>query len=109
MGRWFNTAGPCLPAFHYMIPASLRLPEAPGLVEQLGYFVVHAPRQTGKTTASRLTHPTRRTPPGVSRAQDASYRAVTTCAELRRTTPAKTWPPAGSTVGTKIGLCFLGI
>ncbi|WP_239373565.1 ATP-binding protein [Frankia sp. Cj5] len=53
MGRWFNTAGPCLPAFHYMIPASLRLPEAPGLVEQLGYFVVHAPRQTGKTTALR--------------------------------------------------------
>ncbi|WP_322761457.1 AAA family ATPase [Frankia sp. Cr2] len=53
MGRWFNTAGPCLPAFHYMIPASRRLPEAPGLVEQLGYFVVHAPRQTGKTTALR--------------------------------------------------------
>ena len=34
-----------------MIPAERRLPEAPGLVEQMGYFVVHAPRQTGKTTA----------------------------------------------------------
>jgi hypothetical protein len=36
-----------------MIPAERRLPEAPGLVEQGGYFVVHAPRQTGKTTALR--------------------------------------------------------
>jgi len=36
-----------------MIPALRRLPEAPGLVEQEGYFVVHAPRQTGKTTALR--------------------------------------------------------
>jgi hypothetical protein len=33
-----------------MIPPLRRLPEAPGLVGQLGYFVVHAPRQTGKTT-----------------------------------------------------------
>ncbi|WP_261561778.1 ATP-binding protein [Frankia tisae] len=30
-----------------------RLPQAPGLVAQDGYFVVHAPRQTGKTTALR--------------------------------------------------------
>lgn len=51
MPRRFNTAGPCLPNLHYMIPAERRLPEAPRLVEQLGYFVVHAPRQTGKTTA----------------------------------------------------------
>src|SRR5215470_6701808 len=50
MGRRFNTAGPCLPAYHYMIPPLRRLPQAPGLVAQLGYFVVHAPRQTGKTT-----------------------------------------------------------
>lgn len=53
MGRWFNTAGPCLPDYHYMVPALRRLPQAPGLVDQLGYFVVHAPRQTGKTTAIR--------------------------------------------------------
>src|SRR3954468_25001798 len=51
MKRRFNTAGPCIAAMHYMIPAERRLPEAPGLVDQLGYFVVHAPRQTGKTTA----------------------------------------------------------
>ncbi len=53
MGRRFNTAGPCLPAYHYMIPALGRLPEAPDLVAQMGYFVVHAPRQTGKTTTLR--------------------------------------------------------
>ena len=29
--RRFNTAGPCRPDLHYMIPAARRLPEAPGL------------------------------------------------------------------------------
>ncbi|WP_239311426.1 ATP-binding protein [Frankia sp. Cj3] len=53
MTRWFNTAGPCDPALHYMIPASARLPDVPGLVARHGYFVVHAPRQTGKTTTLR--------------------------------------------------------
>jgi hypothetical protein len=53
MKRRFNTAGPCVPELHYMIPAARRLPEGPGLVEQMAYFVVHAPRQTGKTTALR--------------------------------------------------------
>ena len=53
MARRFNTAGPCQPDRHYMIPAERRLPRAPELVEQEGYFVVHAPRQTGKTTAIR--------------------------------------------------------
>ncbi|WP_101829770.1 ATP-binding protein [Frankia canadensis] len=53
MVRRFNTAGPCLPANHYMIPALSRLPEAPRLVDLESYFVVHAPRQTGKTTALR--------------------------------------------------------
>src|SRR5262249_6208720 len=51
--RRFNTAGPCRPEYDYMIPALRRLPGAPGLVAQMGYFVVHAPRQTGKTTALR--------------------------------------------------------
>ncbi|WP_437938551.1 AAA family ATPase [Sorangium sp. So ce341] len=53
MKRRFNVAGPCRPDLHYMIPAERRLPEAPGLVDQSSYFVVHAPRQTGKTTALR--------------------------------------------------------
>ncbi|MBI4600602.1 MAG: ATP-binding protein [Planctomycetes bacterium] len=48
--RYFNTAGPCRPDLHYMVPAMERLPEARTLAEQGMYFVVHAPRQTGKTT-----------------------------------------------------------
>ncbi|MBI5485899.1 MAG: ATP-binding protein [Deltaproteobacteria bacterium] len=49
----FNTAGPCIEEMHYMVPPEPRLPEARTLVEQNGYFVVHAPRQTGKTTTLR--------------------------------------------------------
>ena len=51
MERFFNTAGPCIPAEHYMLPALDRLPEIRRLVAQRRYFVIHAPRQTGKTTA----------------------------------------------------------
>ena len=51
MARFFNTTGPCDPARHYMLPAEARLPELLGLVEREQYFVLHAPRQTGKTTA----------------------------------------------------------
>ncbi|WP_437621405.1 AAA family ATPase [Sorangium sp. So ce1151] len=53
MSRRFNTAGPCRPDLHYMVPAAQRLPEAPSLVDQASYFVLHAPRQTGKTTTLR--------------------------------------------------------
>jgi AAA domain len=48
--RYFNTAGPCVPERHYMLPAAARLPEALSLIEGWQYFIVHAPRQTGKTT-----------------------------------------------------------
>jgi hypothetical protein len=48
--RYFNTTGPCDPALHYMLPASARLPGARQLIDEGRYFVVHAPRQTGKTT-----------------------------------------------------------
>ncbi len=55
--RWFNTAGPCDPRDHYMIPASRRLGSAPLLIDRKSYFVVHAPRQVGKTTTLRaLAH-----------------------------------------------------
>ncbi len=53
MGRFFNVAGPCDPRFHHMVPAAGRLPGVPRLVERGAYFVVHAPRQTGKTTTLR--------------------------------------------------------
>lgn len=51
--RHFNVGGPCDLEFHYMLPAAERLPEVEGLVEQRAWFVVHAPRQTGKTTSLR--------------------------------------------------------
>ncbi|TAF09321.1 MAG: ATP-binding protein [Nostocales cyanobacterium] len=51
MSRWFNIAGPCNPAKNYTISATSRLPDLSILIEQESYFVLHAPRQTGKTTA----------------------------------------------------------
>ncbi len=51
MSRWFNIAGPCKAEKHYMLPPTSRLPDLSMLLEQESYFVVHAPRQTGKTTA----------------------------------------------------------
>ncbi|HMQ33468.1 MAG TPA: ATP-binding protein [Chloroflexaceae bacterium] len=51
MARWFNVAGPCRPDIHYMLPATERLPDVMRLISQQSYFVLHAPRQTGKTTA----------------------------------------------------------
>ena len=51
MEKFFNIAGPCNPAEHYMLPALDRLPEIRRLVARRQYFVIHAPRQTGKTTA----------------------------------------------------------
>jgi deoxyribodipyrimidine photolyase-like uncharacterized protein len=53
MKRFFNTTGPCNPQDHYMLPAEERLPALLPYVEQRQYFVVHAARQTGKTTAMR--------------------------------------------------------
>ena len=50
MEKFFNVAGPCFPADHYMLPALDRMPEIRRLVGQKAYFVIHAPRQTGKTT-----------------------------------------------------------
>jgi hypothetical protein len=50
MPRRFNTAGPCDPAKHYMLPPERRLPGVRDLIDQEHYFVVHAPRQVGKTT-----------------------------------------------------------
>ncbi|MBE9066949.1 hypothetical protein IQ260_09805 [Leptolyngbya cf. ectocarpi LEGE 11479] len=51
MPKWFNTAGPCQADIHYMLPPTQRLPKLKRLIQQRGYFVIHAPRQTGKTTA----------------------------------------------------------
>ena len=50
MGRFFNIAGPCIKADHYMIDASTRLQGVEQLIESKQYFVIHAARQSGKTT-----------------------------------------------------------
>ena len=49
--KFFNIAGPCFPDEHYMLPALERLPGIVRIVERRSYFVLHAARQTGKTTA----------------------------------------------------------
>lgn len=51
MTKWFNTAGPCQADIHYMLPPVQRFPGVEKTIAQRGYFVIHAPRQTGKTTA----------------------------------------------------------
>ena len=54
MERFFNTEGPCDESRHYMLPAERRLgDEANQLIEHQRYFVIHAPRQVGKTTTFR--------------------------------------------------------
>ncbi len=53
MPRFFNTTGPCNPRDHYMLPPGSRLPNVRLLVDRKQYFVLHAPRQVGKTTAMR--------------------------------------------------------
>ena len=51
--RFFNTAGPIVAADHYHVPPLERLDrdEVLMLIRQQKYFVLHAPRQTGKTSA----------------------------------------------------------
>lgn len=50
--RFFNTAGPVNPADHYCLDPLQRieLNTVLPLIEQKKYFVLHAPRQTGKTS-----------------------------------------------------------
>ena len=51
--RFFNTAGPINAEMHYHIPPLVRLDidDLLLLIRQRKYFVLHAPRQTGKTSA----------------------------------------------------------
>jgi hypothetical protein len=50
--RFFNTTGPCNPEYHYMLPPEDRLAGAQlhRYVKDMLYWILHAPRQTGKTT-----------------------------------------------------------
>ena len=50
--RFFNTTGPCDPDYHYMLPPEDRLVGAQlhRYIKHRLYWVLHAPRQMGKTT-----------------------------------------------------------
>ena len=51
--RFFNTSGPVVAEDHYCIPPleRINLPQVRRLIRDKRYFVLHAPRQTGKTSA----------------------------------------------------------
>ncbi|MEM8524450.1 MAG: AAA-like domain-containing protein [Bacteroidota bacterium] len=53
MEKFFNTAGPIKTDLHYYVPTESRwdLERVLGLIRQQKYFILHAPRQTGKTSA----------------------------------------------------------
>ena len=52
MELFFNNAGPCIPGDHYMIDPLRRIDHerVEDLIAEKRYFVLHAPRQTGKTS-----------------------------------------------------------
>jgi len=52
MEKFFNTAGPNQPDIHYTLLPKDRVnwPELSGLIDSRKYFILHAPRQTGKTS-----------------------------------------------------------
>jgi hypothetical protein len=48
--RFFNTAGPCVADKHYTLNPLNRLESVRKLIDDERYFILHAPRQVGKTT-----------------------------------------------------------
>ena len=50
--KFFNTAGPIQQDIHYNVDSLKRinLDEILDLIDQRKYFILHAPRQTGKTS-----------------------------------------------------------
>jgi hypothetical protein len=54
MEKFFNTEGPGKKELNYMIDPLKRMDYEVVmiLIRQMRYFVLHAPRQTGKTTSS---------------------------------------------------------
>jgi hypothetical protein len=50
--KFFNTSGPMKPDIHYCLPPLSRMDKdhITSLIAQQKYFVLHAPRQTGKTS-----------------------------------------------------------
>jgi hypothetical protein len=46
----FNTTGVCVPSKHYILPVLPRIPDVTDMITGEFYFILHAPRQSGKTT-----------------------------------------------------------
>ncbi len=97
--RFFNTAGPCTQADHYMLPAMARLPKVMDLIDEQGYFVIHAPRQSGKTTAimdlaRQLTAAGRYAAVTVSMEVGAAFNDDPGAAELAILSAWRTWVEA---------------
>jgi len=49
--KFFNTDGRIDPERHYFIPHRFNEQQLSSLIEQQKYFILHAPRQSGKTTS----------------------------------------------------------
>src|SRR3990167_870071 len=49
--RFFNTVGAINPSEHYFLPRRLDWDQLEEFIKKKYYFVIHAPRQSGKTTA----------------------------------------------------------
>ncbi len=49
--RFFSVAGAVNPKGHYFIPHRLNWEQLKNFIEKKHYFILHAPRQSGKTTA----------------------------------------------------------
>jgi len=117
--RHFNIAGPCRSDLHYMLPPERRLVGVEEIIAQQGYFVLHAPRQIGKTTAlvalaRRLTEQGQLTCVLVSAETGAAFAAIgpaerAILGEWRQSIesqlPRELWPPAWAdgADGTRIG------
>jgi hypothetical protein len=93
VARFFNTAGPCRPEDHYMLPPERRLTGIPLLLAEKAYFVVHAPRQSGKTTSFQALAQTL--------TAQATHAALLTSCETGRT--------AGDDVGRGVDAVLLAI
>jgi AAA+ ATPase superfamily predicted ATPase len=50
MKKYFNTTGPCNPNKHYIVSAQSRCSGLMEFIQKEQYFVIHAARQSGKTT-----------------------------------------------------------
>ncbi|MCI5223089.1 MAG: ATP-binding protein [Candidatus Electrothrix sp. AR4] len=113
MPKYFNTTGPCFPRLHYMLPPKDRLIGASldRYIQDELYWVLHAPRQTGKTTflqswmheinagteavACYVSLETCQEVPAVERAMPAMIEAVRQWAE-RFAVPVPAYPSGGS-------------